>query len=912
MGFHEFDDERLYFDGDKLAWDSTCILTISAWNNFGFVKSFFKTAAETNPKLKCHVWFVADNPDPWTPDIKDAVENGIKPEIPEDWIVITLHDVQPLVDYNLAELAMRYDLVCFNTAVKPLAFQWIFMKTEAKSIMYFDNDIWIMQPLTTIVGLLERYSFVMTPHLLRPYDIDGKQLDERNIAQAGVMNFGYVGLSKSQSTLTFLDWWAQRLRFYGYVDVAKGMHFDQNWADFIPIFWDVSEYFVLREPEFNIAYWNMHYTGDGITFEDSVVRLHGRPVVFMHFSGASDYQKYNIQQISRHQNRLRMSGMKGQIRDVFEAYTQILNSNNCLRWRNVPYGFNTFENGVSILNIMRQYYGKVAYFANNNPDSTLFRKTVHGNPFCIAMKSSTCGYYARNESFWEWLLDGAHHFPLDADANLWLPEFIYQIYLLRSDVMAAFPRPFGKDHDEVFSWFFQYGIVEFQLHVSENRYTQALRERGEVALSHTKNGKKKRKWGINLFGYFLTPFDRGGIELMIHRSFALSKANLGIVQVPDRWINSLQSHTATSYSFKQGMPFTRKANDILNVFIIGPENIDSFFDIYPERKFWTHYNLAIILWDWSSMPFSFAQILSQFTEIWTLSDFTADAIRKSRGWSGEFLISMKFSSSRSAAGSIAVPDLSSTKQAVALEELFISYEIPTDAFLYLTIIDKYCEDRDNLIGSVTAFVKAFPTKERVNGDQSKGEAHYVVVFNPKQKYGISKLQLHELEYILNKAQAPSIHFVTVEISEAALEVLRSRADCYLSLHASTGFSHEIFEVFINGGIALTTDYGGHLDCIRTAPFDTSDLLVGYRSITKQIKCDFMDHEAVVAVPDIEEAAAKIKYVWENEHAVRKQVTAKVVPLMKKCYGNVESDQIFDAFKVLAWKVKMYDRVLNHK
>ena len=90
MELRDREDERLAFDEDSLGWDTTCILTISAWNNWGFVKTFFKTAKEANPQLDCFVWFVADNPDPWDPKTKDLVENGIKPEIPENWIVITL------------------------------------------------------------------------------------------------------------------------------------------------------------------------------------------------------------------------------------------------------------------------------------------------------------------------------------------------------------------------------------------------------------------------------------------------------------------------------------------------------------------------------------------------------------------------------------------------------------------------------------------------------------------------------------------------------------------------------------------------------------------------------------------------------------------------------------------------------
>jgi len=898
--FHELDFRRLEYDESNVEWDSTCLLTISAWNNFGFVQSFFETSKETNPKLTCHVWLVADNPDPWTQETKDMVENGIKPEIAKDLIVVTLTDIQHLVDYNLAELALRYDLVCFNTAVKPLAFEWIFLNTKANKVMYFDNDIWIMQPLTTIIGLLESHSFVVTPHVVMPYDIDGRRQDERNIAQAGIMNFGFLGLSKSDSTFKFLNWWAQRLRYYGFVDVSKGMHFDQNWADFIPIFWESHEYYVLREPEFNVAYWNMHYTGNGITYQDSVVRLHGRPVVFMHFSGTSDYRTYNVEEISRHQNRFVMSDFESGLRQVFEAYISILDTNDCLRWRGVPYGFNTFENGVEVNDVMRNYYGKVSYFANEGVDSSLFRKSVHGNPFCVMMENSGCAYLAKNTSFWDWMIDTAHHFSLDLDPSFWVPELVYQIYLLRADVRAAFPNPFGVNQEKLVTWAFANGLQEHGL--SDEKLINALRDKKEIVLAH----KRKRAWGLNLFGYFSDPFERGKIELMVYRSLVSSEVPTSIVQVPDRTTNSLHSNIDI-YSFQQGIPFQRDANNILNFFILGPENLESFFNNYPNKKFRTHYNLALVMWDWNVIPASYVEKLAQFTEIWTLSDFTSNALRESRGWSGNTITSMKFLS-RNALPHI-LPEVPVADRLDGAESLLQKRGIPSSAFIFLTLIDSYCEDKDNLIGATSAFMKAFPEGGQHN-NPNHDEVHYLIVFNQKHKRGNSKVQLGLLEDVLEGIE--NVHLILGELQEAVLEGIRTRADCYLSLHSSVGFSHETLEAVMNGGIALTTDYGGHLDCIRLAPFDLGDLLVGYTPMTKHVECDFMDEEVVVAKPNLDEAARKMRYVWKYNKVIRKKIKKQLAPLARKCYGDVESNQLLNAIELLHLKVKMFSRLLEHQ
>eukprot|EP00913_Durusdinium_trenchii_P033800 g31639.t1 len=118
-----------------------------------------------------------------------------------------------------------------------------------------------MQPLTAIMDALEKYSLVITPHATQPFPIDGKQQDERQIILAGQFNFGFVGLAATATTFQWLDFWGERLRYYGFAIPSEGMHFDQNWGDTILSYFPQEKYFILRDPRYNIAYWNLHYRG---------------------------------------------------------------------------------------------------------------------------------------------------------------------------------------------------------------------------------------------------------------------------------------------------------------------------------------------------------------------------------------------------------------------------------------------------------------------------------------------------------------------------------------------------------------------------------------------------------------------------------------------------------------------------
>ena len=178
-----------------------------------------------------------------------------------DFRMVTIDDLRPLSSFRIEELAMKFDLVEFATTLKPLAFLYIFKVLGANSVLYFDNDCWITDSLADLVHTVQSNLVVVTPHVATPIPEDGLRQKDINILQAGVFNFGFIAFSKAKRSLDFLSWWYERLRQYGYVRLERGMHFDQNWGHFIVVFFEHHEYYVIRDNRYNIAYWNLHYTG---------------------------------------------------------------------------------------------------------------------------------------------------------------------------------------------------------------------------------------------------------------------------------------------------------------------------------------------------------------------------------------------------------------------------------------------------------------------------------------------------------------------------------------------------------------------------------------------------------------------------------------------------------------------------
>lgn len=239
----------------RINYNSVCIFTISAWNNYGFVQFFFDSVSKSNPEIKCHVWVVADTPN--YPEIITNSENENK----NNFKIVTVSDLINISPYSIDELAFKFDLVEFSTTIKPLAFLYLFQVLQVKHALYFDNDCWITHSLDDLISILQYKLTVVTPHISVPIPEDGRHQRDINILKAGVLNFGFVSFTYSEKTIQFILWWYERLRFYGYVLLEKGMHFDQNWGHFIFVFFNSDEFYVIRDVRYNIAYWNLHYTG---------------------------------------------------------------------------------------------------------------------------------------------------------------------------------------------------------------------------------------------------------------------------------------------------------------------------------------------------------------------------------------------------------------------------------------------------------------------------------------------------------------------------------------------------------------------------------------------------------------------------------------------------------------------------
>lgn len=181
------------------------------------------------------------------------------------------------------EMLGRYNIIEFNTAVKPFYFDYFFQKNgSGTKVLYIDPDILFYQSTQSLFELLDTHSIIVTPNLT---EIDTDQIAPGELASLrhGMFNLGFVGVKNSEEGHRFIRWWLRRLEMHCRIDKCKGIFVDQKWVDLAPLYF--KGFHISYNKGYNMAWWNVS--------ERKLVNVNGSyfvndysvPLVFFHFSG---------------------------------------------------------------------------------------------------------------------------------------------------------------------------------------------------------------------------------------------------------------------------------------------------------------------------------------------------------------------------------------------------------------------------------------------------------------------------------------------------------------------------------------------------------------------------------------------------------------------------------------------------
>lgn len=333
---------------------------------------------------------------------------------------------------NLLDMAFRYTVMEFNTAIKADCFLDLLTRRGFDAAIYLDPDIQVFAPLSEVeTALGNGAAAVLTPHLLEPLP-SGAYPDEFDILKSGVFNLGFAAFANTPESLAFIRWWAGKLHTDCYSAPEKGLFVDQKFVDLAPAF--IERLSVLRHPGYNVAYWNT--ASRSVAGKGGSYTVNGAPLVFFHFSGVVPGQP---EIYSKHLGG-RKQDVAPAILELVRLYLSGLTAQGHAKWSAMPYAYARFRDGSTILPPMRRH------------------PPQQGAP--------EDWFAAPDLAYWN-----APDPQVDQSPDVVITRLMTGFWEMRPDLQAACPLSTAAGRRGLQAWFRRHGQAEYRI---PDAYLQAL------------------------------------------------------------------------------------------------------------------------------------------------------------------------------------------------------------------------------------------------------------------------------------------------------------------------------------------------------------------------------------------------------------------------------------------------------
>ncbi|HEX7831118.1 MAG TPA: glycosyltransferase, partial [Thermoanaerobaculia bacterium] len=548
--------------------DATRVFTIIARNYLPYARVLAASLARHNPAVRLHV-MILDDP-----------AHDIAPE--PSFEIIRADDLSFDPPSEFHTMAAIYDVTEFATAVKPWVFEYLFAHGASVAI-YLDPDIEVFDSLGPLEALTRKHGMVLTPHITEPLPDDDKRPNERDLLLAGIYNLGFLALSADMAT-TFLPWWRERLRRDCLNDPAAGLFVDQRWIDFAPALF---EPFILKDPGYNVAYWNLPHRE--LTHNGDTLAVNGSPLRFFHFSGFSPNAPHLL---SKHQHqalRVRLSESP-LIAELCERYANALVNAGFAESSAMPYGFARTADGL-VLDARTRKVLRRTYIDDEAADAT----PSFPNPFSREGADDVIQRLQRPSP----------HAP-------GVPAWLGEIWSDRADLRIAFPRIDSADATRYLHWVRTQGIHEHDIPpqlippATPEVVTPAVRS-------------KKLSAGVNVYGYAFAESGTGQIVRSVVAALIAERIPYAVVpftQTISRQQRAFDDRGTATPSFDT------------NLICVNADQVPLFFASMGEQLVPDARNIGLWAWEVDDLPPAMAASERYFDEVWGISAFTAEALKR--------------------------------------------------------------------------------------------------------------------------------------------------------------------------------------------------------------------------------------------------------------------------------------------
>ncbi len=494
-------------------------------------------------------------------------------------------EIIPAADLTIphfADFAFRYEIIEFNTAVKPFVMQELLENRGFEEVVYLDPDIELFAPMSPVFNALAAGAdFVLTPHITEPAEF-GEFPDDIGIMKAGIYNLGFIAVNNSHDAISFLHWWGRKLRFHCVNQTSEGIFVDQKFVDLLPSFHD--NVAILRDRSLNVAYWNLDQRE--LSKTDQGWLIDGQPLIFFHFSGISPQEPHRL---SKYTSRFR-ENLTPALQAIISSYIAQLKHFGFGSTANPEYGYARFNNGIAIADVMRRCY---------RDTEDIFLE----NPF---------------DSFTEYLnqpsKEGIRNSP-------WLiTNLMYALWKERPDVQQAYNL---KDADSRYGyavWFIHtapsYGIDAYFINpILDNLSTTYA---NQIKLKSWQFNSHKADVGV--IGYLKAELGVGHAGRMVASSFSHSQVNTQGYNVT---VNVIARQAQTPIDDI----LVDKIDAQVEIYNVNAHELMLIRQHLADKTNEDAYKINMPFWELSKFPDAWVDNYQGINEIWAPSRFVQGAIQ---------------------------------------------------------------------------------------------------------------------------------------------------------------------------------------------------------------------------------------------------------------------------------------------
>ena len=504
---------------------------------------------------------------------------NIKGLYDSDWVVI---QAEELDIPNFHEFAFRYEIMEFNTALKPFIFCHLLEERGYDVALYFDPDIQVLQPLDSILRPLNAgASFVLTPHICEPMEAEEEPHDI-SIMRAGIYNLGFLGVARCEESLRIMHWWSRRLRFDCISAQDRGIFVDQKFMDLVPAF--ARNCHVSHDTSLNVAYWNLLQR----RFEavDDGWLVDGQKLTFFHFSG---FDPRKPTKLSKYTTRLD-GDLPAPLQQLLTQYAKRLLANGYGTLSCASYAYGRFASGTPIHPYVRRLFREWHQAWPDDPFSSYEEFLHQPSP------------------------EAAHISPGLVVTNFM--KFIHDITPSLKDRLDLRNPSHGKD---LVHWYVFH--AERDILLSERMITPILArmDRHRVVQTRTLAASAASRADATVIGYLRTASGAGEAGRQTLRALASTGLAVSGYDVDLNVSASRDDQSCTDLLVTEG-------NGKAQIFHVNADQLSQVMSYVKPRLRSDAIRISVPFWELSEFPEAWIPVFDSVDEIWASSRFIQRAL----------------------------------------------------------------------------------------------------------------------------------------------------------------------------------------------------------------------------------------------------------------------------------------------